>query len=71
VTGLTADQYITFLDDLGIAEEKRPPREWVQQNAKVLFVVAGISCLAFIYLEKKAAMAKQKLIQKILPARPG
>jgi hypothetical protein len=66
VTELTGDQYKAFLDDLGVVKEKTPPREWVQKNAKVLFVIAGIGCLSFIYLEREMARVKQKVVQTIL-----
>jgi hypothetical protein len=66
VKELTVDQYKAFVDDLGILEEKTPPREWVQENSKTLFVFAGIGCLASIYLEKKQAMLKQNLIRQML-----
>jgi hypothetical protein len=68
VNELTPDQYKVFLDDLGILEERTPPREWVQKNSKVLFVFAGIGCLSSIYLEKQVAMAQHRLVQQILAA---
>jgi hypothetical protein len=65
VNELTPDQYKVFLDDLGILEERTPPREWVQKNSKVLFVFAGIGCLSSVYLEKQVAMAQHRLVQQI------
>ena len=65
VAKLDANQYKVFLDDLDVVEKDRPPRDWVEENAKLLFLGNGISCLAFIYIEQEKATIKHAAIHEI------